>query len=234
MRAGTLKYFLIGVVMALCGALTCYACSPNVTEASHGPLIVKVDESQVYEADEAVEGLASSEKTGEICLVTIANPVAKASTSLFPEVDKPQLAEYADDSFNDFRQKQFGYTIGPEGALTSGFSYVLVSLDYRNDNDVSVSVGLNSNGFYLWSDDGNLTPCQSSDPVWVSGRDGHLTKDFFILHLGPGDSAKRTLLYVVSDEALADPSLLYVADEGISSSGTLEGMKAYRLSIQKG
>ena len=107
------------------------------------------------------------------------------------------------------------FSIAADGTLSPGFSYVLLTKTVTNNSDEQANVYL-TQGFFATlrpNDDGTFSANTgaSFEPIWRSGHEGPTWESMYYFQLmEPGETREVSVLYVVSDEMLADSGFSFV------------------------
>ncbi len=123
-----------------------------------------------------------------------------------------------DPTLDHIDNERGGYSIAADGTLTDGFSYVLLTQTVVNESDQAAEAYLGSGYFATLeakADDGDayLTRLATAGDkmLWRSGHEEPGWDTHFLFQvMQPGETREFAMLFVVPDEALADPDLAFV------------------------
>lgn len=107
------------------------------------------------------------------------------------------------------------FSIAADGALSPGFSYVLLTKTVTNNSDEQSDVYL-TGGFFATlrpNDDGTFSANTgaSFEPIWRSGHEGPTWESMYYFQMmEPGETREVSILSVVSDEMLTDSGFSFV------------------------
>ncbi|MCB6560943.1 hypothetical protein [Gordonibacter urolithinfaciens] len=107
------------------------------------------------------------------------------------------------------------FSIAADGTLSPGFSYVLITKTVTNNSSEQADVFL-TQGFFvtLQPDGGNRYTSgrdMLSEAIWRSGHDGPAWEShYYFQMMEPGETREVSVLYVISDEMLANPGFSFV------------------------
>lgn len=129
-------------------------------------------------------------------------------------------------------QERFGFAPDADGNLPTGCSYVQVTAKVQNTVDAEAVFDTAQGSFALLNEDGTYTSVGTDDPLWQSARDSTSPKQYFQVHLVPHEEREVSTLYLVPDEALDDPRLVFIANPGLSGGEGIAGVKAFAIASQ--
>ena len=107
------------------------------------------------------------------------------------------------------------FSIAADGTLSPGFSYVLITKTVTNTSSEQADVYL-TQGFFATlrpNDDGAFSTDAgaSFEAIWRSGHEGPAWEShYYFQMMEPGETREVSVLYVVSDEMLADSGFSFV------------------------
>ena len=106
------------------------------------------------------------------------------------------------------------FSIAADGTLSPGFSYVLLTKTVANTSSEQADVFLTQGFFATLQPDGDnyyANMGMLSESIWRSGHEGPtLDSHYYFQMMEPGETREVSVLYVVKDEMLADPTLSFV------------------------
>lgn len=123
------------------------------------------------------------------------------------------------------------FSIAADGTLSPGFSYVLLTKTVTNTSSEQADVYL-TQGFFATlrpNDDGTFSANTgaSFEAIWRNGHEGPAWEShYYFQMMEPGETREVSVLYVVSDEMLADSGFSFV----YYGHSDMPGVLAFRIS----
>ena len=107
------------------------------------------------------------------------------------------------------------FSIAADGTLSPGFSYVLITKTVTNNSSEQADVYLTEGFFAVLrpNDDGSFSADAEAPfgAIWRSDHEGPAWEShYYFQMMEPGETREVSVLYVISDEMLANPGFSFV------------------------
>lgn len=235
----TRTFALALAALATCIALTSCAPGGPLPPEDRAPFEASapvIDNASLYGEGESIPMPANvPDRTGQFTNeeVNLFYPQLQR-TSQLPE--GMAAADFAptvlDEASRASLQERFGFAPDADGNPPAGCSYVLVTAQVQNTVDAEAIFDTAQGSFALLNEDGTYASVGTDDPLWQSARDSASPKQYFHIRLAPHEKREVSTLYLVPDEALDNPRLVFIANPGLSDGEGIAGVKAFAIASQ--